>query len=564
MKRLFYKLLLAANLFFAAGTISYASHFQGDEITYNCIAPNTYVVTCKVYMECSTPSPTAVTLQLKAGNCNAGRTVILPQTGISKIGDPYCSAIGNGCTTPGRENHMEVSFIGTITFSAAEAACPDWILSMTNNARQSTANLLNPQGNIYCEALLNLGGGSSNNSAIFNSNSPTVEYVCVSQDTRLSFNAYDPDCDSLSYEMITPLQAAGVSYAYAAISTSGQQGAYLTNPNPPVPFSNTSTPPKPQFGYFSGTPVTTYSPTYPIPSYNANWNTINPATGIPFQFVPVYPYFEFDALTAQLRFRPAIYFNSPPIQGDNKYAVVVKVKEWRKINGTMRLVGTVMRDILLVVADCGGNQNPDVYGITANGQAIQPGDVVTVRPNGTLNLQFSTTDPQGDTLALETDATTVLTGATFTHSTAFQPTGTINWIAPATNGVCGIRYFYIKAKDNACPVRGKSVSVIGVRVSNTGTATGLKEDRKNNLNFIAYPNPFTESVSFRFNAEDLTGNHAIEIYNGLGQKIDRISLEEGKQTIEWQNAPKFPAGNYIARLISAGKPAQTLKFMKIR
>jgi hypothetical protein len=553
--------LLALVFCFAAGSVSYASHFQGGGITYTCVAPRTYLVNYKVFTECGgAGAPTTEMLALTAPGCNSGRTVILNPTGVTKVGDPYCSAIGNLCTSS-RSNQIETNYAVTVTFSAQEAACPNWTLSVTQSARAAVANLVNPQGDFYVEAYLNLAAGIENNSAVINPTGPTVEIVCGGQETRLSLHAYDSDCDSLSYELVAPLSAAGVAYSYVPIMQPSSN--FFPNPNPTAPYCNSCTPPNPQLGNLVSMPAS-FSATYPLPSISANWSAINPVTGIPYQVVTAYSAFNLNQATGELAFQAPAAVPSTPALAQNRYQVAVKITEWRKRNGVMTMVGNIRRDMVFIVENCGTNLNPSVLGLTANGQSIQAGQVLTLNAGTTLNLQFATTDQQGDVLTLVTDATTILPGATFTQSTAAQPSGQISWVVPSTNGFCGVRYFYIKVKDDSCPIRGKKVYVIGVRVLNSGTVMGMKDEQKNSLKFIAYPNPFTESVSFRFNGEDLAGNQAIEIYNGLGQQIDRISLEEGKQTIEWQNAPKFPAGNYIARLLTGGKPAQTLKFMKLQ
>jgi hypothetical protein len=558
MKKMLYKLLLAINLFFAAGTVSQASHNQGGEITYQCVAPGVYVVNVMIYRDCTgAAAEPSITLNINSPGCNAGRTFTVQRTGNSTIGDPYCASIPKTCSTV-RANYEEVIYTATVTFTAAEMSCSTWLFSTTNSARPEIANLVNPQGNIYIEASLLLSAG--NNSATINPTAPKVEFVCYQKETRINLNAYDPDCDSLSYELVASLSAAGVPYTYKP--TQLNSITIFVNPNPLAPYCNTCTPNNPQIGMYQNVPAN-YSPTFPFLSMNGDWNAINPATGIPYQTVPYTPYFNFDAASGELRFRPDKYTVSPPYAGLNKYVVVVKITEWRKIGGVAVKVGHIRRDILFMVEDCGANLNPEVTNIIANGQLIQPGSIVTVRPGAPLNIQFSTSDQPGDNLTLDTDAATALPGATFNQSSAVFPTGTISWIAPATNGTCGVRYFYMRVRDNACPIRGKRVYVVGVRVSNTGTATGLKEDRTFSRNFIAYPNPFTESVSFRLDGEQVSGKHEIEIYNGLGQQIDRFAVPAGKQEVAWQQAAHFPAGNYVARLTTTGKSAQTLKFIKL-
>ena len=83
--------------------------------------------------------------------------------------------------------------------------------------------------------------------------------------------------------------------------------------------------------------------------------------------------------------------------------------------------------------------------------------------------------------------------------------------------------------------------------------------------FTAFPNPFSDELNF--NLDLTTKAENIVIYDLLGQKVDVISLKTlglGAQKVKWQNAGKHAAGAYIARLISADKTVQTLKFTKVQ
>src|SRR6187431_1962650 len=156
--------LVATVLLGFMGQSSFASHFQGGDLTYQCVAPGVYVVNTKIYRDCTgSTAPTSITLKINSPGCNAGRTMTVNRTGNPTIGNPYCPSIPKTCSTV-RANYEEVIFSTTVTFTAAEQTCTTWLFSTTNNARPEIENLVNPQGDIYAEAMVNLSAGINNNS----------------------------------------------------------------------------------------------------------------------------------------------------------------------------------------------------------------------------------------------------------------------------------------------------------------------------------------------------------------------------------------------------------------
>ena len=122
-------------------------------------------------------------------------------------------------------------------------------------------------------------------------------------------------------------------------------------------------------------------------------------------------------------------------------------------------------------------------------------------------------------------------------------------------------FFTVSVFDNACPVRGITTQVYGFKV--LANPLGQKEPLVLKENFTAYPNPFSEAVTFRTQAKG--SNPKIIIYNLLGQQIDEVAIKTSGEIagdIPWQNAAKFPGGTYVAKLISEGRTVQILKFIK--
>ena len=120
-----------------------ASHFQGGDLTYACVAPGVYTVNLKLYRDCTgAGAPASATLKISSPGCNTGRNVTLTKVGGNRIGDPYCASIPKQCTTTGRTNYEEVTFTTTLIFTAAEQTCNNWLMSWSECCRPSTANLV--------------------------------------------------------------------------------------------------------------------------------------------------------------------------------------------------------------------------------------------------------------------------------------------------------------------------------------------------------------------------------------------------------------------------------------
>jgi hypothetical protein len=543
--------VLLAALLGASSSDLFASHFMGATISYQQVAPNTYIVNYSVYRDCATITlPSTVSLNLKSAGCNTGRTATLTAVGALRSGNPYCAILGNACSQTGRFNHEEKDYTGTVTFSAAEQSCPTWTLSITQPGRSDMANLVNSTStDLYTEAYLNLAAGNS--SAVFNAAAPAIELVCYNKDISLNFRAADADCDSLSYELAPVLTTGGLSVSYSPVPGSG---GLIVNPNPLPPY-NTVT--NPQFAVVQVS-SSNFTPNWPMLSYTLNWNQTTPPNTIPDKIVTAKPYFKLNPVTGQLQFKPATFV--PNSAYGNNYAVVMQVNEWRKVNGTMVKVGHIRRDMVFKVEDCGSNELPSLV-FTRTGGILDSTGIINIVAGNQLNLQIVTADQPNDVLTLESDVNTVLSGVTFTQGAGNQPTGTISWTASGPS--CAIKYFYVRVKDNYCPVVGKRTLVFGVRVL---APLGTKKDLESALQFVAYPNPFSEQITFKFDLKQVSSESQIIIYNTLGQLVDRISLKNktaGEQQVVWENGAKMAKGQYIAKLVKENQVSQTIQFTKL-
>ncbi|HSI91295.1 MAG TPA: hypothetical protein VK927_09270, partial [Adhaeribacter sp.] len=313
MKRHISKILaIAITLIALTPKFTNASHLQGAEVTYACVSPNVYLIYYKVYRDCSGLSiPATATVNLRSPGCNTGRSVNMTMVGSPQIGNFYCPQLGPPvCTMNGNPNFESALFAATVTFSVAEQACPDWIISWKGDFRPSTANLARV-ADLYNEAYLNLSPGINNSSPQFNN--LAVPYVNKYQPILISSGAIDPDGDSLVYSLEPSLSDVNTIIPYAII-------------NYPAGFSIVNPSDSTQVAIFGGSSSGYYSPNFPMASFFVDWN--QPAPWYALQS------FILDPNHGSLAFTPSVFnANTISSQGRNKYALVVKVDEFRRING---------------------------------------------------------------------------------------------------------------------------------------------------------------------------------------------------------------------------------------
>jgi hypothetical protein len=541
---------------------SRANSLLGSELTYKYLSPDIYQIKLKLYYDCiGTNAPKAVNVNVNSPGCNSGQLITLNLAGAVSAGNPYCSFIPQSCDSIRRANYLQATYQGIVNFSPFKGVCSDWIIGFSDSNRVRTANLDNASSqNFYTEAYLNLAPGINNNSPEIPVFSKTINFVGVAQKNSLQTAVHETECDSLSYELVPVLSAANTPCSYVPITSVISPGTYFPNPNPHVPYCNSCNPANNQVGYFAGTPGTNFSSVFPLPSFTANWNAINPATGIPYQIVPVHQYFVLEQSGA-IRLWPAIHLNTRPALGKNKYVVAVKINEWRKINNVFVKVGNIRRDMAFIVEDL-IPMPPELTNIQVNGRAYPADTIIDLQPGHNLQLTFNTADADTqDVVSIESDVAGILPGATFTTTAGARPSAAINWSGALVNNCHQIRYFHLILKDNSCPIYNAVTYTFGVRVSTN--SSGFKTSTQTS-NFLAYPNPFSKAVNFKI--KEPAQAREIRIYNLLGREIDRITVpafSSGEQEVVWEGAVKLPAGQYLAKMIGT-QMYSTLKFTKLQ
>lgn len=225
-----------------------------------------------------------------------------------------------------------------------------------------------------------------------------VPYFCANQPATFNHGASDINGDYFVYSMVNPMQSASTYVNFNLV-------------NPLVP------------GVF-------FSGSYPIKTLPAFNFGFNPATG-------------------------QMTFTSDGIQ---QGVTALRVDEYR--NGVW--IGSVMRDIQLIVIDCGNNQPVTISPISNIAGANSLGNNTFQVCAGThMSFTLTGTDPNAGTNIGMTANVGALSGATFTTTGTNPKTGTFNWTPPAS--AVGFKNFTVTITDNSCPI--PSVQVIGFSIN---------------------------------------------------------------------------------------------------
>ena len=476
--------LLTALVFLTGASASWASHIQGGQISYRYLGPGTitgtdqYEVTVTFFRDCTGISlPTTLSLTARRATCaGTSTTATLTSVGSPITGTPYCASVQATvqCTaTSPRPLYEYQSFRGNINLAPA----PEWILGVEDCCRPSTANLTGQdafrfEARLYSQ-FVPAGGGPAvtvrNNSPQYSTLDLPVPFVEVNQQKSISFAANEPDGDSLVYSLETPLSACGIFNTFKPIPGT-------CAPSPVVPGCTFACPP-------TG-PGRLYSAQMPIAVGYTN-------TACAGGTYTATPNLTFVPQTGLLTFTPNRYQNTTPVNGDNKYVVVCKISEYRRVAGLPRkvLIGSVRRDFLVTVVLGTGNTSPNppvgvIDSTTVGGTAVNspvrtrieiascnfsqariiftdPDNIVTptnpVSQNQLLSVSYTGSTPLA-TLLPPSLGTATLAGNGSTApvlTLTFQP-------SPIYVGQT-ISLTYL-VEDNACPIKGTQTRVIEVFV----------------------------------------------------------------------------------------------------
>lgn len=207
--------------FIQTNTEAYASHAQGGDLTYTCLGGNQYRLRLAFYRDCSgVNAPSSVSIDIASASCAQNLQVTLnPIAGTGQDVTPICPNLTTVCNGGNNPGVQEWIYEGNVTLPQA---CTDWVFSFTLCCRNAAINtIVNPGGqNIYIESHLNNVAAPCNNSPTF-SNIP-VPFICSGQSYCFNHGASDPDGDSLSYTLVTPLSGPATPVTYIAPYSASQ------------------------------------------------------------------------------------------------------------------------------------------------------------------------------------------------------------------------------------------------------------------------------------------------------------------------------------------------------
>lgn len=192
-----------------------ASHTMGADLTYECLGGNTYKITVSFYRDCigiAAPASPYVTISSASCGQSLGVTTY-PRPGTGQEVTPACSSSVTTCNGGSFTGIQEWVYDGIITLPAQ---CTDWVFSYSLCCRNAAITTINNPGTstFYIYSTLNNVITPCNSSPVF-ANKP-VPFLCVGQQYCFNHGAYDPDGDSLVYELITPKQTAVANVSYMA------------------------------------------------------------------------------------------------------------------------------------------------------------------------------------------------------------------------------------------------------------------------------------------------------------------------------------------------------------
>jgi gliding motility-associated-like protein len=250
MKQLLYASLLAGMFLSLGLSQSKASHIMGVDISYVCTGPGNcnYRIFQRVYFDCS-GAGTQGSLPLSAnpnnppninplnffpnGGClSPVQPIVGPQTvqGFADV-TPVCPGAPGApsvtlCDTPNTgEINGTAEAVIFYDVSFCNSNCDSWEIRYTQCCRNGDITSLNTPSSdaIHTEGtIIDLTQSPCNNSPIFADPStgtpkPPIAYICPGQSFTFNQGAFDPDGDSLSYELGPCLEGnGGVPVSYNA------------------------------------------------------------------------------------------------------------------------------------------------------------------------------------------------------------------------------------------------------------------------------------------------------------------------------------------------------------
>jgi Secretion system C-terminal sorting domain len=179
-----------------------ASHATGAEFSYVYVGPNTYEITFTFYRDCAGITPTnPMDIDITNSCGYPSRTIFFPQLGIETDVATLCPGALTECHGGIMAGRQKWIYRSTVTLGGP---CSEWQIGHVEPARNASVSTITGAGsdNLYTYSIINNLNGIVNSSPVF-INDPVVIYN-VNQRLSIDNSVYDPDGDSLVFEMIVP------------------------------------------------------------------------------------------------------------------------------------------------------------------------------------------------------------------------------------------------------------------------------------------------------------------------------------------------------------------------
>lgn len=181
-----------------------ATHVSGGNIEYQCIGPNQFQITLRLFEDCSGSATLGNNEDIDiTSNCGFNQTLTLNRIGpASEISQLCATALPNSsCSGGGLPGMLEYIYQATITLPAG---CDSLQLAYSVADRNSSNNISNSLNEEFSVV------ATLDNSIPCPNSSPTfsysgIPYVCVGQNVEFNPGVVETDGDSLVYNLVTPL-----------------------------------------------------------------------------------------------------------------------------------------------------------------------------------------------------------------------------------------------------------------------------------------------------------------------------------------------------------------------
>ena len=198
---------------------SFASHFAGGNIYFDCLGNNQYRLWAEITLDCggaSNPTSLPITPTNTCGLTNP--TINLPLVNsYTKNVSQVCfrdslltSCINSSNTLQGRRRYI---YSAVVTLPPCNYWQFGWSSCCRNGGVGGVVNLTTA-GSIYLQTRMYSQNDTCNNSVRYTG--VQNPYVCINSPASYNFGAFDPDGDSLSYVLIPAMTAAGTNATYNA------------------------------------------------------------------------------------------------------------------------------------------------------------------------------------------------------------------------------------------------------------------------------------------------------------------------------------------------------------